>query len=73
MNKLSGLFALVFLVFAGDANAQKRILTEKQWLQNQIELLAGKDMHGRGYVLGGKDSAAKYILKKFNIYLYIFL
>lgn len=66
MNKLSGLFALVFLVFAGDANAQKRILTEKQWLQNQIELLAGKDMHGRGYVLGGKDSAAKYILKKFK-------
>jgi hypothetical protein len=66
MNKLSGLFALMFLVFSGNVSGQKKILTEKQWLQNQIEIIAGKDMHGRGYVLGGKDTAAKYILKKFK-------
>lgn len=37
----------------------------KKWIRTQIANLSSRSMHGRGYVKGGKDTAAKYILKKF--------
>jgi aminopeptidase YwaD len=40
--------------------------TEKEWLQAQIDSLTQPGMYGRGYVNGGLDSAAKYIIRQFS-------
>ncbi|NCX94931.1 MAG: M28 family peptidase [Chitinophagia bacterium] len=37
----------------------------KQWLKTEIEHLADSSMHGRGYVKGGRDSAAAYLTRRF--------
>src|ERR1039457_1838398 len=39
---------------------------ERRWMKLQIQNLSSYKMHGRGYVKDGRDSAAKYILKKFK-------
>ena len=38
---------------------------EKEWLQDQIDCLTKPTMYGRGYVNGGLDSAAKYLLGQY--------
>ena len=48
--------------------AQNNVLTEKQFIQGQINMLASPGMHGRGYVENGRDDAARYIQKKFKIF-----
>ncbi len=37
---------------------------ERRWIKTQIVNLSSYKMHGRGYVKDGRDSAARYILKK---------
>jgi aminopeptidase YwaD len=66
------------VVFSADSNVNKeqremvakmaflRSIQDKQWMKTQIQNLSSYKMHGRGYVMGGRDSAAKYILKKFK-------
>ena len=45
--------------------AREKAEIDKRWIKNQIAALSSHTMHGRGYVMGGLDSAAKYIVKKF--------
>lgn len=45
--------------------ARERAEIDKRWIKSQIQYLSSHWMHGRGYVKGGKDSAARYIVKKF--------
>jgi len=40
--------------------------SDKHWIGNEMAKLTADDMFGRGYVNGGVDSAAKYILKRFK-------
>ena len=40
--------------------------TDKIWMKKQIGALSARNMRGRGYVKGGIDSAAIYILKKYK-------
>ena len=40
--------------------------SDKQWLGLEIAKLTGNEMHGRGYVKNGRDSAGIYILKRFK-------
>jgi aminopeptidase YwaD len=42
--------------------------TDKQWIGLQITALTAPRMRGRGYIKGGQDSAARYILKQFKAY-----
>jgi aminopeptidase YwaD len=46
--------------------AREKAELEKLWIKNQVTKLASHVMYGRGYVKGGRDSAAKYIIKKFK-------
>ncbi len=46
--------------------ARDKAETDKRWIKAQITNLSARGMFGRGYVKGGRDSAAKYILKKFR-------
>jgi aminopeptidase YwaD len=39
---------------------------DKRWMKTQIQKLSARNMYGRGYVKGGKDSAAIFIAKKFK-------
>ncbi len=64
MNKLSGYFLLAFLICSFHLEAQK-IETE---LMKHIDILSSKNMHGRGYVGGGREIAAGYIVDKFKEY-----
>ncbi len=52
----------------GLKKAREKAEVQKRWIKKQIEILSSHYMHGRGYVLGGRDSAAKYILKQFRQY-----
>ncbi len=40
--------------------------SDKHWIGVELAKLAAPDMFGRGYVNGGRDSAAKYMLKRFK-------
>lgn len=37
----------------------------KRWIKGIIQALSSHTMYGRGYVKGGRDTAARYIVKKF--------
>src|ERR1017187_8576407 len=65
MNKFSGYLLLALLVFSFHVNAQK--LFEKE-LMEHINLLSSQNMRGRGYVAGGREIAAGYIVDKFKEY-----
>ncbi len=48
--------------------AREKAEVQKRWIKKQIEVLSSHYMHGRGYVLGGRDSAARYIVRQFRQY-----
>ena len=52
------------LFFCAAAIAQ----SETPFLKKQADILAARDMHGRGYVKGGGDKAAHYIRDQFQQY-----
>ena len=66
MNRLSSCILLLALLTGLYTNAQNNVVTEKQFIRNQLGILAAHNMHGRGYVENGRDDAAKYIQKKFK-------
>lgn len=45
--------------------AREQAEVDKRWIKAHIQALSSHLMHGRGYVKGGKDSAARFIVKKF--------
>ncbi|MCD6013491.1 MAG: family peptidase [Flavipsychrobacter sp.] len=45
--------------------AREQAEIDKRWIKKQVQLLSAQGMRGRGYVRGGKDSAARYIVKRF--------
>lgn len=56
---------LVIMVFPYCGAAQG-IVTEKDFLKAHIGILASPAMHGRGYVLGGREIASAFLQRKFS-------
>jgi hypothetical protein len=46
--------------------AAQGIVTEKDFLKAHIGILASPAMHGRGYVLGGREIASAFLQRKFS-------
>jgi hypothetical protein len=60
-------FPIVLCLFTCiTVKAQVHVATEKEIIKGQINNLAAPAMHGRGYVMNGRDDAAKYLQNKFK-------
>ncbi len=57
-------YSLLILVFTKGSCAYAQ--DEIPFLKNQVEVLCGEKMAGRGYVNNGKENAARYLQKKFK-------
>jgi aminopeptidase YwaD len=66
MNLLSQFLFLVFLFATVGTSAQQKIITEKQFLKAEVDILASRGMCGRGYVNNGREKAAQYLRKRFG-------